>query len=36
MILDVIVEDKFKRLQENKKRISDEEMTRIEIEGQRV
>ena len=28
MILDVIVEDKLKRLPEHKKRISEEEMTR--------
>ena len=30
MILDVIVEDKLKRLPEHKKRISEEEMTRSE------
>ena len=31
MILDVIVEDKLKRLPEHKKRISEEEMTRLAI-----
>lgn len=36
MILDVIVEDKLKRLPEHKKRISEEEMTRLAIESQRV
>ena len=36
MILDVIVEDKLKRLLEHKKRISEEEMTRLAIESQRV
>ena len=36
MILDVIVEDKLKRLPEHKKRISEEEMTRLAIESHRV
>ena len=36
MILDVIVEDKLKRLPEYKKRISEEEMTRLAIESHRV
>ena len=36
MILDVIVEDKLKRLPEHKNRISEEEMTRLAIESQRV
>ena len=36
MILDVIVEDKLKRLPEHKKRISEEEMKRLAIESQRV
>ena len=35
MILDVIVEDKLKRLPEHKKRISEEEMTRLAIESHR-
>ena len=33
MILDVIVEDKLKRLPEHKNRISEEEMTRLAIES---